>query len=144
MFIDDIINFISRYVPFRLIRPFFTSETKGLADTKINQILVSLTHDKFELTKPIYCFDSQKLKNCTAIVLHQDWVEYLAENYSVIRGWVSWKWLCYMQRCNPNVPAIANKLFPPQQRESLTSQTKFWKLILENNNLRVALYLSHK
>lgn len=134
--IDDIVTFISRYVPFRLIRPFFTSETKGLVDAKINQILVSLAYDNFELTKPIYCFDSQKLKNCTAIVLHQDWVEYIADNYSIIRGWVSWKWLCYMQKCNPSVPAVANKLFPPQQRESLTNQTKFWKLVLEHTKAR--------
>ena len=134
--IYDIVKSIIRYVCFRLIRPFFASETKGLLDAKINQIIVRLAYDKFKSTKPIYYFDSQKLKDCKAIILHQDWIEYIAENYSIIRGWVSWEWLCYMQKCNPSVPAIANKLFSPQNRESLTNQTKFWKLVLENTETR--------
>lgn len=133
--LDDIITFISRYVPFRLIRPFFAQETKGLLDTKVNQTLIELANHQFEVTKPIYRFDSEYLKDCTAIVLHQDWVEYIAYNYSIVRGWISWEWLKYMQRCNPSTPAIANKLFPPQNRESLTNQTKYWKLILEHSEI---------
>jgi transcriptional regulator with XRE-family HTH domain len=133
--LDDIITFISRYVPFRLIRPFFAQETKGLLDTKVNQTLIELANHQFEVTKPIYRFDSEYLKDCTAIVLHQDWVEYIAYNYSIVRGWISWEWLKYMQRCNPSIPAIANKLFPPQNRESLTNQTKYWKLILEHSEI---------
>ncbi|MBE9212635.1 hypothetical protein IQ247_07880 [Plectonema cf. radiosum LEGE 06105] len=133
--INDIVTFLSKYVPFRLIRSFFSQETKGLLDAKVNQSIINLAHDKFEATKPIYCFDSQKLNDCTAIILHQDWVEYIAENYSIVRGWVSWEWLYYMQKCNPSVPAVANKLFPPQERESLTNQTKFWKLVLEHTEV---------
>lgn len=133
--LDDIITFISRYVPFRLIRPFFAQETKGLVDAKVNQAIINLANHQFELTKPIYRFDSEYLKDCKAIILHQDWVEYIAENYSIVRGWVSWEWLYYMQKCNQSVPAVANKLFPPQQRESLTSQTKFWKLVLKHTKV---------
>ncbi|MBD2364928.1 hypothetical protein H6G36_27840 [Anabaena minutissima FACHB-250] len=133
--LDDIISFISRYVPFRLIRPFFAQETKGLVDAKINQTIINIANHQFELTKPIYCFDSEYLKDCTALTLHQDWVEYIAENYSIVRGWVSWEWLYYMQKCNPIVPAVANKLFPPQQRDSLSNQTKFWKLVLEHTEV---------
>lgn len=133
--LDDIITFISRYVPFRLIRPFFAQETKGLVDAKVNQTIINLANYQFEVTKPIYCFDSEYLKDCTALTLHQDWVEYIAENYSIVRGWVSWEWLYYMQKCNPSVPAVANKLFPPQQRDSLSNQTKFWKLVLEHTEV---------
>ncbi|MBX9252913.1 hypothetical protein H1Q63_02870 [Desmonostoc muscorum CCALA 125] len=133
--IDDIITFISRYVPFRLIRPFFAQETKGLVDAKVNQTIINLANHQFEVTKPIYCFDSEYLKDCTALTLHQDWVEYIAENYSIVRGWLSWEWLYYMQKCNPSVPSVANKLFPPQQRDSLSNQTKFWKLVLEHTEV---------
>jgi len=94
--IEDIIIFISRYVPFRLIRPFFNTETKSLVDSKVNQCLIELSKDRFEVIKPLYCFDSENSKDCTAIILNQDWVEYIAENYSVIRGWASWEWLQYM------------------------------------------------
>ncbi|HBY81558.1 MAG TPA: hypothetical protein DEG47_32255, partial [Cyanobacteria bacterium UBA11148] len=76
--LDDIITFISRYVPFRLIRPFFAQKTKGLLDAKVNQALIELSNYEFEVTKPIYRFESEYLKDCKAIVLHQDWVEYIA------------------------------------------------------------------
>jgi transcriptional regulator with XRE-family HTH domain len=134
--LDDIIAFIGKYVPFRLIRPFFAQETRGLLDAKVNQSIIHLANNQFEVTKPIYYFNSEYLKDCTGIVLHQGRVEYIAENYSIVRGWIFWEWLGYMQKCNPSVPAVYNKLFPPQQRESLTNQTKFWKLILEHTEVR--------
>jgi transcriptional regulator with XRE-family HTH domain len=133
--IDDIISFISRYVPFRLIRPFFNAETKGLVDAKVNQCLIKLSKSKFEVRKPLYCFDSEHLKDCTAIILNQDWVEYIAENYSIIRGWASWEWLQYMQQKNLNVPNIINKIFAPQQRSSLAQQTEYWKIILSHQDI---------
>lgn len=133
--LDDIITFISRYVPFRLIRPFFAQKTKGLLDAKVNQALIELSNYEFEVTKPIYRFDSEYLKDCKAIVLHQDWVEYIAENYPIVRGWVSWEWLQYMQERNPNIPNVVNKIFMPQQRDSLSEQTKYWRIIIENRDI---------
>ncbi len=134
--LEDINSFISRYVPFRLIRPFSAQETKGLVDIEVNPVLINLAKHQFDVKKPIYCFDSEYLRDCRAIIFHQDWVEYIAENYSIIRGWVSWEWLKYMQRCNPSVPNVVHKLFPLQQRESLNSQTKFWQLVLEHTDVR--------
>lgn len=141
--IDDIISFISRYVPFRLIRPFFNAETKGLVDAKVNQCLTELSISKFEIRKPLYCFDSEHLKDCTAIILNQDWVEYIAENYSIIRGWASWEWLQYMQQKNLNVPNIINKIFAPQQRSSLAQQTEYWKIVLNHQDIE-CIYSSNR
>lgn len=133
--VNDIVTFISRYVPFRLIRPFFNQETKGLVDAKVNQSIINLAKHQFEVTKPLYCFDSEDLKSCKGIILHQDWVEYIAENYLVVRGWTSWEWLNYTQQRNPTVPNVVNKLFMPQQRDSLAQQTKYWKIILDNQEI---------
>ena len=42
-----------------------------------------------------------------------------------------------MQRRNPNIPAIANKLFQPQKRESsLTEQRKYWKIVLDHSEVQ--------
>ena len=38
--LDDIITFISRYVPFRLIRPFFANETRRMKDYDVNPLLL--------------------------------------------------------------------------------------------------------
>lgn len=125
-------NSIVRYVPFRLVRPFFKQELQGLKDHVINQRIEFLSREHFETRKPLFCF----LQNREAIVIHPEWASYIKTNYPIVRAWVSWEWLQYMQRCNPNVPAVANKLFPPQHRESLTAQTSYWKLVLKHTDVR--------
>ena len=134
--LDDIITFISRYVPFRLIRPFFSNETRRMKDYDVNPTIIDLAKSKFDTKKPLYCFNAENSSNCNAVVLHQHWLEYIAENYSIIRGWVSWEWLNYMQSKNINIPNIVSKLFIPQQRNSLSKQTQYWKLILNHQKLK--------
>ncbi len=82
------------------------------------------------------CFNAENLRDCNAIVLHQDWIEYIAKNYSIIRGWLSWEWLNYMQSKNINIPNIVSKLFIPLQRDALIKQTKYWKLILNHQKIK--------
>jgi len=116
-----------RYVPFRLIRPFF-KELRGLKDQQVNNQVKLIADQLFKTRKPLYKFD----QNSTAIIIHPEWASYIQTNYRIIRGWVSWGWLQYMQTNNPNTPALVNKLFPPRERESLQSQTFYWKTIIEN------------
>jgi transcriptional regulator with XRE-family HTH domain len=130
--LDDIVTFIGRYVPYRLIRPFFSHETRSLKDYDVNPTIINLAKSKFDLQKPLYCFNAENLKDCNAIIFNQDWMEYIAKNYSIVRGWLSWEWLNYMQSKNINIPNIVNKLFIPQQRNSLGKQTQYWKLILNH------------
>ena len=134
--LDDVIKTFKKYVPFRLIRPFFEQETKAIKDNSVNSSVCKLASDQFKTVKPLYCFDSESDKDCTAITLHQDWIEYIAENYSIVRGWASWEWLNYMQSKNTNIPNIVSKLFIPQNRDSLNKQSKYWKLILDHQNLK--------
>lgn len=134
--LDDIVTFIGRYVPYRLIRPFFSQETRGLKDYDVNPTIINLAKSQFNIQKPLYCFNAEKLKDCNAIILNQDWIEYIAKNYSIVRAWVFWEWLNYMQSKNINIPNIVNKLFIPQQRNSLSKQIQYWKLILNNQKLR--------
>lgn len=131
--LDETVAKIVLYVPFRLITPFFKKELKGVdVDHGVDKETPRLSKIYFESHKPLYCFNSTEKTECNSIILHPEWVLYLQQNYLIVRGWVCWKWLEYMQSCNPNVPAIASKLFPPLKRESLISQTKYWKQILEN------------
>ncbi|KOP25471.1 hypothetical protein AMR41_17570 [Hapalosiphon sp. MRB220] len=133
--IDDIISSINRYVSYRLIRPFFAQETRGLKDYDVNQTIINLANNQFDSKKPLYCFNAEDQKNCNAIILNPDWIQYLEENYTIVRGWASWEWLNYMQQRNPSTPNVVNKLFMPQERDSLASQTKYWKTILEYRDI---------
>jgi transcriptional regulator with XRE-family HTH domain len=134
--LGDVVSFISQYVPFRLIRPFFQAETKGLKDSQVNQRITSLAALEFITRKPLYCFNTLPVRDCNAIVLHQDWIDYLAENFAIVRGWVAWEWLQYMQRRNPSTPNVVGKLFAPQNRGSLNKPAKLWKVAIKRHDLR--------
>ncbi|MEB3151489.1 MAG: HNH endonuclease domain-containing protein [Sphaerospermopsis sp.] len=133
--LNDIVISINRYVSYRLIRPFFSPETRGLKDYDVNPTIINLANNQFDTKKPLYCFNAEDQKNCNAIILHPDWIQYLEENYSIVRGWASWEWLNYMQQKNPSTPNVVNKLFMPQERDSLGNQTKYWKTILEHREI---------
>ncbi|HBB35585.1 MAG TPA: hypothetical protein DDZ80_02160 [Cyanobacteria bacterium UBA8803] len=142
--IEDIVSDIRRYVPFLLIRPFFEQELKSAKTGRYKrsnpgddeQEIINLAEGLFNVKKPLYRFDASLYKNCTSINLHPEWVSYIENNYLIVRAWVCWEWLKYMQQRNPNVPAVANKLFPPQERGSLNSQKSYWKLILKQTDLQ--------
>ncbi|MDZ7961723.1 MAG: HNH endonuclease domain-containing protein [Aulosira sp. DedQUE10] len=134
--IYDTVNSINRYVSYRLIRPFFAQEIRGLKDYDVNPTLINLANNQFDTKKPLYCFNTEDQKNCNAIILHPDWIQYLEDNYTIVKGWVSWEWLHYMQQRNPSTPNVVNKLFMPQERDSLANQTKYWKTILEYRDIR--------
>jgi hypothetical protein len=96
-----------RYVPYRLIRPFFSDLLRGLKDQQVNQRISDLAEQEFENRKPLYKLTKD------SIILHPLWIEYLKVNFSIVRAWAAWEFLQYMQGKNPSTPAIANKIFPP-------------------------------
>jgi len=119
-------NSLLSYVPFRINTAFFRQELRRINDYQVNRKVVQLSNENFETRKPLIGYT----QNSLAVIIHPEWSDYFKTNHVIIRGWASWKWLQYMQRCNPSTPAISNKLFPPQHREPLKDQTKYWKKIL--------------
>lgn len=138
--LDDMLigqSSLMRYVPFRLIRPFFTHLLgKIKSDDEVNKKIIPLANTYFDTLKPLYRLDGSSPNQCQFINFHPEWVSYIKHNYVIVRSWVSWEWLKYMQRRNPSVPAVSNKLFPPQKRESLERQTEYWKLVLKFTTLQ--------
>ena len=88
------------------------------------------------IKKPLYRFDATIHKDCHSIIVHPDWAAYLERYYVIVRGWLAWEWMRYMQSRNPSTPAIANKLFVPTKRNSLGKQTDYWKVVLRSQELR--------
>lgn len=126
----DLINAteLQRYVPFRLLSPFYQTELAGLADYKRNERIRTLAHDKFTSeSPPLYRFSVQR----DAIELHEAWADYLKSNLAIVRGWALNGWTSYLQKCNPNTPAIIGKIAPPQKRAPLKAQRRIWKAVLK-------------
>ncbi|QBQ53710.1 HNH endonuclease domain-containing protein [Nitrosococcus wardiae] len=119
-----------RYVPYRLLAPFFERELKGVSDTKKNALIEQLAEEYFDEIRPLYRFRDEE-----TIEFHPDWLAYLKTNIGVIQGWMHWEWLCYLQRRNPNVPAISSKLSPPPARQDMRKQREFWRVVIETKHL---------
>lgn len=64
------------------------------------------------------------------ITISDDWFEYLSENREIIDGWIQFNMVSYLQRRNPAVPGIVDKLRPPAER-NLTKVRNYWKSIAE-------------
>lgn len=65
------------------------------------------------------------------IVINEEWIDYLRENYTILRDFAFWNLTEFLQKRNPNVPNVPSKLIKPNLRESLTKQHKFWDTYIE-------------
>ena len=66
----------------------------------------------------------------TQIQIQEEWADYIERNYEIIQGWVELNLIQYLQRRNPSVPGIVDKLLSAKRTESGKG-----KKILENDCL---------
>lgn len=121
------------FVPYRLQIPFLEPQLRGVdkgAWMVFERAMPAIVNAHFTSARPLYRYDSDTWKTCSAIHWHPDWVRYLERHDAIIHGWASWHWLAYMQRRNPNTPGLPNKLFAPGKRASLSRQSQYWRAIL--------------
>ncbi len=111
-------------VPYRLQSPFLP-EIKGKDWDIPKEVLVNKINQEKRL---IYYFDAIN-GLATRIIIQEDWNEYIRKNYEILLGWIEYNMIRYLQKRNPNVPGIADKLTPPIER-NLDKVKKYWKLIM--------------
>lgn len=126
-------NSLMDMVPYRLLTPFFSEELRREAkDHGKNRRIVELAERDFESARPFYLLSSDG----KGFIMHQQWMAYFFENQQLVRSFICWNWLDYMERRNPSVPNLQKKLFPPDSRNSLSTQTKFWRKVLQRAPLQ--------
>ncbi len=122
--VEKRIKTLHDYVPYRLLTPFFTRE---LAIVKEDFKKNGIKRNKFiaELTnldeRTIYKIDV----NNKRIEINDSWYKYISANQAIIYGWMHYNLVCYLQKRNPNVPAIPFKITAPGKRD-LSKATKLW------------------
>jgi hypothetical protein len=124
-----IIKELTYNVPYRLLSPFFPNELHGVKDSSKNKMITYLSLSSEKCLYKIVKGENDK------IVLNEGWAEYLKDNYKLIKSWIYYKLVCFLQKRNSNVPAIAFKLDAPKSRK-LTSATKLWGKILASENIK--------
>lgn len=117
-----------RYVPYRLLEPFFGAEVAGLPDARKNDRLRALSAERFAERRPLYRFVETGEE--AGVEIHPAWMAYLQANQAIVEGWAERHWLAFLQGRNPTTPALTEKIRPPAQRRPLTAQTRFWATVL--------------
>lgn len=116
-------------VPYRLLSPFFLIELRGKKDSIKEKLITELS------LRSDSCLYKIIKGNKDKIVLNEGWADYFNENYRVIKAWIYYKLVCFLQKRNPNVPAIAFKLEAPKSRD-LTTARKLWKEIISAKDVK--------
>ncbi|GAA4461913.1 HNH endonuclease domain-containing protein [Nibrella saemangeumensis] len=122
----EVTRVLLRWVPYRFVRPFFAEELRGIADHQINHQLVILSNERFTLDprRTLYRFINN------AIELNPLWVDYFLRHQTILRGFINWHLVKFLQKNNPNVIGLSEKLERPVQR-NLKLATDFWQTYLK-------------
>lgn len=111
-------------VPYRLQAPFMHSLKGKEWDVSAQRLIEKINQEK-RLLYYFTAFDGLK----TTIIIQPEWQQYILKNQEIIKGWLQYNIILYLQKRNPSVPGIADKLCPPYERK-LDKVKKYWKLIL--------------
>ena len=107
-------------VPYRLQAPF-------ISDIEWHKSAKCVAEQINKFADLIYYFKTIDGLNST-IVVQDNWAEYIRANYQILEGWILYDMIEYLQRRNPGVPGIPNKISPPEKRD-LTAVHTYWKEI---------------
>ncbi len=107
-------------VPYCLQSPFY----KDIKEPNKNKIDIINRRERL-----IYYFkEFQKLN--TQIVISDEWVNYLRKNQLILIDWARYGLVNYLQKKNPLVPGISEKILPPYSR-NLNRVKKYWSAIIK-------------
>ncbi|MBI5490842.1 MAG: hypothetical protein HY905_26145 [Deltaproteobacteria bacterium] len=118
---------LGRFVPYRLLSPFFDKELHGLRDQDKNDRICEFADAEFGSGRVPYRLYHRA--HGDELLLHPAWIGYLREHGPILQGWVRWHWCQYMLRRNPSTPNVAGRLFRRAERESLGSEKHFWRQV---------------
>lgn len=115
-----LLRYFDGEVPYRFLSPWFPT-TKG--DRK--QIY---SQSQSFLNDTLYAVNEHE------VIINPKWIPYLSQNSGILKSFCYWHLSLYLQKHNPNVPDIPNKLIKPPLRNSLSKQRKdFWDLVIHHN-----------
>ncbi|NVK49257.1 MAG: hypothetical protein HWE09_05785 [Cyclobacteriaceae bacterium] len=75
------------------------------------------------------------------VEINSDWLTYFFKNSAVLKDFCFWNLSLFLQKHNPNVPDIPNKLIKPISRASLNRQKRdFWNYYFEEVKAQKCIY----
>jgi len=125
-----ILMYFDKEVPHRFLSPWF-SEMKG------NRAEIYKRSMSFERCCP-YALDEEN------IIVNPFWQDYFVKQAGILKAFCYWMLSLYLQKHNPNVPDIPNKLIKPAKRNSLSNQRRFWTMVIDEYGPLDCIYTGKK
>lgn len=116
-------------VPYCLQSPFLHDKKLANISTKKAERINELNQQK----RLLYYY-SEYMQYDTEIIIEDEWFQYLSENREILLGWVQYNLIKYLQKRNPTIPGIPNKIMPPKRRE-LKYAKNFWEAIISREEI---------
>ena len=134
--LSEQVKVLLRWVPYRFQRPFLSDQIGSIKDSRVNEAIVEYATRSFTQgdAKAMYSFDSDG-----TIHIQPIWLKYLRKNCAILKGYVYWELCKFIQKNNPNVSGIVEKLAKPVRR-NLKEASQFWNKFLDLNQQTVCIY----
>ncbi len=117
-YVKDVINNIKTFVPFCLLSPFVPvgNDIKkySIKNIKVFNELYEKSKNNSKELLPYRFGDVNGIK--TKIILDKYFIDYIVKESKIIYDFCTYNLIDYLQRRNPNVPGIINKLLPQLDR----------------------------
>jgi len=119
--IQKVFKHLVKYVPYRFLSSWYPEKLTHLPDGKMHKAIMERSKNDEDI---LYCF-----VNTDRIHIKELWVTYINDNYPLLKGFVIGKLNFYLQKRNPNVPAIPSKIQGIDKR-NLSKAKKIWSQYL--------------
>ena len=119
-------NELIKNVPYRIHYPFLDEVKLSKTEWyRPEELAIKLNGQKHLL----YYYEAYQQLS-TRIYINESWVPYLLRNKEILEGWMRLQLIYYLQRRNPSIPGIADKLDIPKERD-VKRVREYWNLIIE-------------
>lgn len=103
---DEAVKQLRKFVPFRLIAPFFKDELADVPDQKKDDLIFELSRRLFVERAPLYRFSNDE-----ELEIHRDWLLHIKVNYATVEARAISQFIEYLFRRNPKRPDFSRELY---------------------------------
>ena len=132
---------LAKNVPYKLLSSFSTELTKDKGDAYRIEYIQKL-NEKIKLP---YIIENEMGIN-KYVVIQDAWISFLMDNYMIIKNWIQYNKIQFLQMINPGVPGIINKLDDERNNvRHLERVRDLWNAHIEVSNKKIVdIYTGNK
>jgi hypothetical protein len=123
---QEVNDTLKRYVICRYLSSFYPNQLNGLKDYQINGKIRKLSNDPLFKNAAPYVIETDR------IIINDPWFDYFEKHSVILKGFIKWNLIQFLQKHNPYVIGLSEKLEKPVLRD-LSLAKSFWKKYIREN-----------